>query len=95
VKALNLPASTRSFRRVGRCLPALTTSSRATLAGTFTTSLRRVARRGLANAVRPFAPRKITVLRRALALKFVPRIVSVSPTSMRIGVTRVIFGFAA
>ena len=60
--ALNLPASTRSFSRVGVCLLFLTVSRRATAAGTRTTSLVRLARRGFANAVRPLFARKMTVL---------------------------------
>ena len=62
VYALNLPASTRSFSRVGLCLLFLTVSRRATEAGTRTTSLVVLARRGLAKAVRPLFARKMTVL---------------------------------
>ena len=91
--ALNLPASTRSFSRVGFCLLFLTVSRRATEAGTRTTSLVLLARRGFAKAVRPLFARKMMVFLRALALKCWPRIVRTLPTVTRIGVTRVIFGF--
>ena len=48
VKELNLPASTRSLRRVGRCeLLLARVRSRATGAVTFRTSFEREARRGL------------------------------------------------
>jgi hypothetical protein len=53
----------------------------------------RLARRGLANAVRPDAERKMTVFFFRVVLKLRPRIVSTLPTLMRIGVTRVIAGF--
>src|SRR5215213_6752584 len=86
----NLPASTRSFSRVGCWLEFATLSRRATDAGTVSTSLERVARRGLANAVRPSLARKITVLFLRTDLKLRPVIVSVPPTLMRIGWTRVI-----
>src|SRR5262245_4276822 len=85
-------ARTRSVRRVGRWRLPETRSRRATAAGTRTTSLRVVERRGFANAVRPLGPRKMTVLRLRCALKFLPVIVSTLPTLTRIGWTRVIVG---
>jgi hypothetical protein len=88
----NLPASTRSFRRVGAWRLFLTCSRRPTEAGTVSTSLRPLARRGLANAVRPSADRKMTVFLWRALLKRRPLIVSVAPTLMRIGWTRVICG---
>src|SRR5215207_1691892 len=88
----NWPDSTRSFSRVGRCLLFATVSRRATDAGTRTTSLVVLARRGLANAVRPLLLRKITVLPLRRALKCEPRIVSRLPTLTRIGVTRLMVG---
>ena len=95
VKALNLPASTRSLRRVGCGLLRLPRSRRVTAPGTTTTSLLRDARRGFANAERPFGARKMTVFALRSALKFLPWIVSRAPTLMRIGTTRVMEGLAA
>src|SRR5215218_2812332 len=92
VYLLNFPLRTRSFSRVGRWRLSTTRRRRATAAGTRSTSFVRVARTGFANAVRPSAPRKITVLRLRCALKFLPRIVSRLPTLTRIGVTRVMLG---
>ena len=86
----NLPASTRSLRRVGTWRLCETLSRRATEAGTVSTSLREVARRGLTNAVRPSLERKMTVFLLRTALKARPVIVSTPPTLMRIGWTRVI-----
>ncbi len=94
VNALNLPARTRSFMRVGFGLLWLPPSRRETAPGTTTTSFPRDALRGLAKAERPFGARKTTVLSFAPALKFLPRIVRRAPTLMRIGVTRVIEGLA-
>ena len=74
----NLPARTRSLRRVGRCLLFLTVSRPATAAGTTTRSLVVLARRGLAKAERPLAARKMTVLPERLLLKRLPVIVSVA-----------------
>ncbi len=48
----------------------------------------------MANAERPFGARKITVLAFRRGLKFLPTIVSLAPTLMRIGITRVIEGLA-
>ena len=92
VNLLNLPARTRSLKRVGRGVALPPFSRRRTAAGTTTTSLVRLARRGLAKAERPLGARKMTVLAERLALKFLPRIVSVPPTLTRIGATRVIVG---
>jgi hypothetical protein len=86
----NLPASTRSLSRVGSWRLFATVSRRATEAGTARTSLVRVARRGFANAVRPSDERKITVFLLRVDLKRRPVMVSVPPTLMRIGWTRVI-----
>ena len=83
------------MRRVGRWLLFLTVSRPATAAGTTTRSLVVLARRGLANAERPLAERKMTVLAERLLLKRLPVIVSVPPTLMRIGWTRVICGRSA
>ena len=72
---------------------------RSTAGGMRSTSLVRLARVGLAKAVRPPGARKITVLRVRLALKPLPRMVSVAPTLARIGETFVMpgpfFGVAA
>src|SRR5215210_2114204 len=65
----NLPASTRSWRRVGFWLLLATFSRRATAAGTRTTSLLLVARTGFAKAVRPLPERKIRVFLPRWALK--------------------------
>src|SRR5215211_487872 len=88
----NLPASTRSLSRVGSWRLSATLSRRETEAGTRTMSLRLVARRGLAKAVRPSLARKITVFLVRVDLKRRPVIVSVPPTLIRIGWTRVIVG---
>ena len=92
---LNLPASTRSLRRVGRWALFLTVRSRATGAVTFSTSFVLDARRGFTNAERPFDARKMTVLPFALERKWRPLIVSVPPTLIRIGVTLVTTGAGA
>ena len=89
---LNLPASTRSLKRVGFGFAALPASRRRTEPGTLTTSLVALARRGLANAERPLGARKMIVLAVRLFLKFLPVMVSVPPTLMRIGATRVMAG---
>ena len=68
----NLPASTRSLRRVGRWRLFATRRRRATRAGSGPRASCGEARRGLAKAERPFVPRKITVLRLRLGLE-VPR----------------------
>ena len=59
VKVLNLPASTRSLRRVGRWELFFTVRSRATRSVTVRTSLVLEALRGLTNAERPFDARKM------------------------------------
>src|SRR5215210_3065112 len=92
VNLLNWPLSTRSFMRVGRCLLFATRRRRATAAGTRTTSFLVVARRGLANAVRPSGPRKMIVFLSRRALKCEPVIVTRLPTLTRMGWTRVIVG---
>src|SRR5215208_2438762 len=88
----NLPASTRSLRRVGTWRLFEILRRRATEADTVSTSLRVVARRGLTKAVRPSLERKITVFLLRTDLKWRPVIVSTPPTLMRIGWTRVICG---
>src|ERR687892_1326248 len=95
VKALNLPARTRSLRRVGCGLLTLPPSRRATALGTTTTSFLRDARRGFANAERPLGARKMIVLAFRSDLKFLPRMVSRAPTLIRIGITRVMEGVDA
>ena len=95
VNLLNLPASTRSLKRVGLGAPELLATSRATAGGTRTTSFELLARRGFANALRPSGPRKITVFFDRAGLKWRPRIVSSAPTRTRIGVTRVMVGVEA
>jgi hypothetical protein len=95
VNLLNLPASTRSLRRVGRWALFFTVRSRATGAVTFRMSFDLEALRGLTNAERPLDARKMTVLPLALGRKWRPLIVSVPPTVIRIGVTCVTTGAGA
>src|SRR5215213_4961669 len=92
VKELNLPASTRSFSRVGCWALLLTVRSRATRSVTVSTSFLRDARRGFTNAERPLEARKMTVFCLAFGLKLRPLMVSVPPTLTRIGETLLIAG---
>src|SRR5680860_958091 len=95
-RSLTLPyvrlTRTRRRNRVGLPTPleSRLVSRRSTEAGTRTTSLPRLARRGLANAVRLPGERKMTVLRRRLEENRAPRIVIVRPTVTRIGETSLI-----
>ena len=88
----NFPASTAAWSRGLLATAVDGQQARETAAGTTTTSFLRLARRGLANAVRPLVERKITVFLGRLALKLRPLMVSEPPTLTRMGVTRVIDG---